>query len=105
MLSVVADECRHFKALNKRLEEIGGHYGMIDAHKGLWLNCQQPTLMERLAIIPLVQEARGLDAGPKIVKKLVSVGDVPSSKIVDMIVREEVGHVKTGMKWFSYLCR
>lgn len=106
LMSVISDEARHFTAVSTRLQELDSFYGALDAHKALWHNAviTQDSLPARLALVPLVQEARGLEAGPRLVTRLISFNDHPSAAIVQMIVDEERGHVEFGQRWFGYLC-
>ncbi|GAV60137.1 DUF455 domain-containing protein [Cephalotus follicularis] len=104
---VADDESRHFTWCSQRLAELGYSYGDMPAHNLLWRECEKSSnnVAARLATIPLVQEARGLDAGPRLVKKLVGFGDLRTSKIVDRIADEEVAHVAVGVYWFVSLCQ
>eukprot|EP00742_Colponemidia_sp_Colp-10_P011717 GILJ01013059.1.p1 GENE.GILJ01013059.1~~GILJ01013059.1.p1 ORF type:complete len:804 (+),score=82.89 GILJ01013059.1:315-2414(+) len=105
-LTVVGDEARHFMMLTERLKELSFTYGVIPAQKAFWDNAvkTRADLAARLAILPLVQESRGLDAGPRLVEKLLSLGDKSSAAIVKQICEEEVNHVRTGLKWFKFIC-
>ncbi|RLO13176.1 hypothetical protein DYB28_001452 [Aphanomyces astaci] len=105
-LNVACDEARHFELVTGRLHELGSFYGQLPAHRALLAHAHntQNCLAARLAVIPLVQEARGLDAGPRLVHKLKSLGDRESADIVAQIVFEERGHVSCGIKWFKHLC-
>lgn len=106
LLNVIHDESRHFTLVSNRLLAVGSKYGEINAHANLWdLAVSTNTdLMARLALLPLVQEARGLDAGPRFVQKLKTERDPESARIVSQIVKEEEGHVAFGMKWFLKIC-
>jgi uncharacterized ferritin-like protein (DUF455 family) len=103
---VADDESRHFSWCSQRLAELGFCYGDMPAHNMLWNECEKSSkeVSARLAVIPLVQEARGLDAGPRLVKKLTGFGDNRTSKIVAMIAHEEVAHVAVGVDWFISVC-
>lgn len=106
LLCVLRDECQHFLWLNERLGELGGYaYGDVPAHDGLWETAldTKTSLLARVAMLPLVQEARALDAQPRLVHKLLSQGDRRSAGLVNQICDEEVPHVHTGMRWFRYL--
>lgn len=105
-LSVASDEGRHFTLLADRLESLGSHYGALNAHDGLWEAAikTKDDLLGRLAIAPLVLEARGLDVTPQLITKMQQVGDQPSADILQIIMRDEVGHVATGKRWFDYVC-
>ncbi|XVE86371.1 hypothetical protein DITRI_Ditri18aG0029800 [Diplodiscus trichospermus] len=103
---VADDESRHFAWCSQRLAEIGFNYGDMPAHNLLWRECEKSSdnVAARLAAIPLVQEARGLDAGPRLVQKMVGFGDHRTSSIVARIAEEEVAHVAVGVYWFMSLC-
>uniref|UniRef100_K3WLM8 DUF455 domain-containing protein n=1 Tax=Globisporangium ultimum (strain ATCC 200006 / CBS 805.95 / DAOM BR144) TaxID=431595 RepID=K3WLM8_GLOUD len=106
-LVVASDEARHFKIVDDRLREIGSYYGELPATMALLEHATNTAadLAARIAVIPLVQEARGLDSGDRLVHKLMSMGDKPSARIVEQIVFEERSHVSYGMKWFQHICR
>ncbi|KAI8010774.1 hypothetical protein LOK49_LG06G01879 [Camellia lanceoleosa] len=103
---VADDESRHFAWCSQRLAELGFSYGDMPAHNLLWRECEKSShnVAARLAAIPLVQEARGLDAGPRLVQKLIGFGDCRTSNIVARIADEEVAHVAVGVHWFVSLC-
>lgn len=105
-LSVAEDESRHLSMVLRRLDDIACPYGSLPAHKSLWQlgEITKDNMTARLALIPLVQEARGLDAGPRFADRLVGSGDSESAKIIEQIVAEEERHVRMGIKWFTYLC-
>jgi uncharacterized ferritin-like protein (DUF455 family) len=105
-VSVGAEEAQHFIALADRLEALGTAYGDLPAHDGLWLSALATAhdLAARLAVVPLVLEARGLDVTPTMAVRLRRVGDAPSADILDTIYREEIGHVAIGQRWFSFVC-
>ncbi|XP_050205710.1 uncharacterized protein LOC126655530 [Mercurialis annua] len=104
---VADDESRHFAWCSQRLAELGFKYGDMPAHNLLWRECEKSSdnVAARLAVIPLVQEARGLDAGPRLVQKLIGFGDSRTSKIVARIADEEVAHVAVGVYWFVSVCQ
>ncbi|CAI5525639.1 unnamed protein product, partial [Closterium sp. Naga37s-1] len=81
-------------------------YGDMPAHNLLWRDCEKSAnhVQDRLAVIPMVQEARGLDAGPRLVERLVGLGDNRSAAVVDKIAQEEVAHVAVGVAWFVWVC-
>jgi uncharacterized ferritin-like protein (DUF455 family) len=93
--------------LNNRLKELGSFYGNYSIHDKLWNNCiaTKDDSLGRICIISLVQEARGLDAGPRLVSKLKSQGDTKSAAIIEKIVSDEVKHVQIGLKWYMYICK
>jgi uncharacterized ferritin-like protein (DUF455 family) len=105
-LVVAMEEAEHFKLLRQRLRELGYDYGDFTAHNGLWdmavATAHDP--MVRMALVPRVMEARGLDVLPGIMHKLKSAGDTDSVAILEIILREEVGHVAIGNRWYKYLC-
>lgn len=105
--SVCDDEARHFLMINDRLGELGFAYGDFDAHNGLWdaAIATQGDLAARLAVAPLVLEARGLDVTPGMIEKLTQAQDHASADILKIIYSEEIGHVSIGMRWFSYVAR
>ncbi|XP_068664106.1 uncharacterized protein [Aristolochia californica] len=104
---VADDESRHFSWCCQRLSELGFNYGDMPAHNLLWRECERSSgsVAARLAVIPLVQEARGLDAGPRLVQKLMGFGDHRTSNIVSKIAEEEVAHVAVGVYWFLSVCK
>ena len=105
-LSVANDEAKHFMLLSNRLESLDSFYGALPAHDGLWeaALATREDLAGRLAIAPLVLEARGLDVTPQLINKVKSVGDETSAEILHIIMEDEVGHVATGKRWFDFVC-
>ena len=105
-LQVAREEALHFELLREHLLTLGFEYGDFPAHNGLWEMAQktQGSLLARLALVPRTLEARGLDASIPIRNRLVSVGDHPGAAILDIILRDEIGHVAVGNHWFRYLC-
>jgi uncharacterized ferritin-like protein (DUF455 family) len=103
---VAAEEAGHFVLLAHRLEQLGASYGDLPAHDGLWeaATATADDLLARLAVVPLVLEARGLDVTPDMIARLERAGDRPSAAILDRIQRDEIGHVAVGMRWFRALC-
>ena len=87
-------------------KELGSEYGDYCAHNGLWEMAikTQHSLIERMALVPRVLEARGLDVTPGMIDRLNSVGDTKTVAILEIILRDEVGHVEIGSKWFRYAC-
>ncbi|WP_417318159.1 ferritin-like domain-containing protein [Emcibacter sp.] len=100
------DEARHFMLIEQRLEDLGTFYGELPAHDGLWQAAHDTRndLAARLAIVPLVLEARGLDVTPGMVKRMENFGDSKSASALKVIYDEEISHVAKGQKWFSWLC-
>ncbi len=105
-MSVATDEAKHFLMINKRLTELNSFYGALPAHDGLWQAAYDTShdLLARLAIIPLVLEARGLDVTPKMATKLEQNGDTVSANLLTVIYEDEKAHVAFGMKWFNFYC-
>ncbi|MDD2926204.1 ferritin-like domain-containing protein [Rhodoferax sp.] len=103
---VAQEEARHFELLETHLRTLGHAYGDFPAHDGLWdMAARTRTdLLARLALVPRTLEARGLDVTPAIRNKLVSVGDQAGAKILDVILRDEIGHVAIGNRWYHTLC-
>lgn len=105
-LKVAAEEACHFALLRDHLRELGYDYGDFTAHNGLWdmaLKTAHDPLA-RMALVPRLLEARGLDVTPGIRAKLDAVGDHAAAAILDIILRDEVGHVAIGNRWFGFLC-
>ena len=100
------EEAKHFTLLSVRLQELGAAYGDQPAHDGLWQAAQATgdSLIARLAVVPLVLEARGLDVTPGMIASLAAAGDHASAAIIEIIYRDEKGHVAYGAKWFKHLC-
>lgn len=105
-LSVGADEAMHFMLLERRLHALGSHYGALPAHDGLWASAQDTAhdVLARLAIVPLVLEARGLDVSPATIQRLADMGDARSAAILTRIYTDEIRHVGFGSKWFTIVC-
>jgi len=105
-LGVLDDEARHFLLLSERLCSLGIDYGHLPAHDGLWQSAQDTVhdLLARLAVVPLVLEARGLDVTPGMIESLRKSGDTESGAILELIYTEEIGHVAVGRKWFEFFC-
>jgi uncharacterized ferritin-like protein (DUF455 family) len=106
-VAVAAEEAAHFALLSARLEALGAVYGDLPAHDGLWeaaaATAHDP--LARLAIVPLVLEARGLDVTPDMARRLERAGDRDSAAILARIYRDEIGHVAAGVRWFAHFCR
>jgi uncharacterized ferritin-like protein (DUF455 family) len=105
-VEVAAEEAEHFALLDARLTAIGGDYGALPAHNGMWeaASITSNDLLARLAVVPLVLEARGLDVTPEMIRRLDRAGDSDSAQILDRIYQDEIGHVAVGARWFSHLC-
>ncbi len=106
-VQVGLEEAKHFELLRNRLIELGGSYGDLPAHDGLWQAAQETRhdLLARLAIVPLVLEARGLDVGPEMIRKLEAAEDERSANILKIVYRDEKKHVAIGMYWFRFMCQ
>lgn len=106
-LRVAAEEALHFSLLREHLQSLGHDYGDFDAHDGLWSMCEKTRhdIVARMALVPRTLEARGLDATPLIQDKLTRAGDLRAVEILDVILRDEVGHVAIGNRWFHHLCQ
>jgi len=103
---VASEEAYHYTILEVHLNSLGHQYGDFKAHNGLWrmaLETAHDPLV-RMALVPRVLEARGLDVTPSIVKKLGYIKDNTAIEILDIIFNDEIGHVAIGTKWFHYLC-
>jgi uncharacterized ferritin-like protein (DUF455 family) len=105
-LKVAAEEARHFSLLDSHLRSFGFAYGDFCAHDGLWEMAVKTAHdpLARMALVPRVLEARGLDATPAIIRRLKERGDQDGVCILEIILRDEVGHVAIGTRWFHYLC-
>jgi uncharacterized ferritin-like protein (DUF455 family) len=105
-LQVAAEEALHFTLLREHLLSLGWDYGDFDAHDGLWSMTERtahdPTA--RMALVPRTLEARGLDAAPPMQEKLRKAGDLRAVEILGVILRDEVGHVAIGNRWYRWLC-
>ena len=105
-VSVASDEARHFAMLQQRLADFGHAYGNFPAHNGLWEMAEQTahSLAARMALVPRVLEARGLDVTPGMIARLRGLGDDASADILATILDEEVAHVAAGSRWFAWAC-
>ncbi len=105
-VAVASDEARHFGLLRARLEALGAAYGDLPAHDGLWEAAEQTAHdpLARLAVVPLVLEARGLDVTPRLIAKLEGAGDAAGAALLRVILAEEITHVAAGKRWFDFLC-
>lgn len=105
-LTVADEEGKHYLLLAGRLEALGCAYGDLAAHDGLWQAAEETAhdLLARLAVVPLVLEARGLDVTPAMIAKLRQVEDADSAAVLQVIYEEEIGHVAIGKRWFDFLC-
>ena len=105
-VSVANDEARHFAMLRARLREFGRDYGNFDAHNGLWEMAEKTAHdgLARMALVPRVLEARGLDVTPGMIVKLRALGDDATVAILETILREEDAHVASGSRWYRWHC-
>lgn len=105
-LSVAKDEARHFQLLRARLQQLGRDYGDYAAHNGLWEAAEKTAHdpLVRMALVPRVLEARGLDVTPGMMVRVRAAGDRETLAILEVILREEVRHVAIGTHWFRFLC-
>jgi len=105
-LRVAAEEANHFTLLRGRLLDAGHDYGDFPAHDGLWEMARRTAddPLSRMALVPRTLEARGLDASPAVRAKFVAIGDAESARVIDLILRDEIGHVAVGNRWFRFLC-
>ena len=103
---IAFEEAYHFNLINDYLKSMGYEYGSFDAHRGLWemVEDTRHDVMVRMALVPRVLEARGLDVTPDIIKKFTHHGHQEAADILSIIYRDEIGHVEVGSRWFNYLC-
>lgn len=106
-LKVAQEEAYHHSLLCQRLQQYGIQYGDYPAHDGLWQMAEKTkgSLLARLALVPRLLEARGLDVSPAIRQKLHAAGDTDSALVLDVILKDEIGHVAIGNRWFNELCQ
>lgn len=100
------EEAKHFNLICDCLEAMGSHYGALPAHAGMWRAAEDTVgdLLGRLAVVPMVLEARGLDVTPGMIEVFRKAGDTGAMAALETIYGEEVGHVAYGSKWFNWLC-
>lgn len=105
-LQVAAEEAYHFSLLQARMQDFGCQYGDLPAHNGLWEQACKTDhdVMVRMALVPRVLEARGLDVTPGMMARLREVGDEQTVSILEIILRDEIGHVRIGSRWFRHCC-
>ncbi len=105
-LQVAAEEALHFTLLDDHLHTLGYAYGDFGAHNSLWEMAEKTAgdVLARMALVPRTLEARGLDATPAVRAKLAQAGDDAAAQILDIILRDEVGHVAIGNRWYRWLC-
>lgn len=105
-MRVGAEEAMHFALLNRRLRAFGAAYGDLPAHDGLWEAAEATAgdALARLAVVPMVLEARGLDVTPMTIARFEAAGDTLSARLLGRILNDEIRHVGTGVKWFESIC-
>ena len=105
-LKVAAEEAYHFSLLNAHLQSLGYEYGSFSGHNSLWemVDRTKNDVLARMALVPRTMEARGLDASPQLRNKFSQVDDLAMTKILDIILHDEIGHVAIGNIWFNWLC-
>jgi uncharacterized ferritin-like protein (DUF455 family) len=105
-LRVAGEEALHFTLLREHLATLGHDYGDFDAHGGLWAMAERTAhdVVARMALVPRTLEARGLDATPPMQARLRRAGDERAAAILDLILRDEIGHVAIGNRWYRWLC-
>ena len=105
-LRVAAEEATHFSLLATHLARLGHAYGDFAAHSGLWEMAEKTAhdVLVRMALVPRVLEARGLDATPAIARKLRGAGDLAAVALLEIIERDEIGHVAVGNRWYRHAC-
>lgn len=105
-IKVGADEAMHFALIARRLSSLGSFYGSLPAHDGLWeaATATSGDRLARLAVVPMVLEARGLDVTPATVARFEAIGDMRTARILHRIYSDEIDHVATGVRWFTHFC-
>jgi uncharacterized ferritin-like protein (DUF455 family) len=105
-IGVAREEALHFELLRAHLQTLGHDYGDFPAHNGLWDMAEKTRddPLARLALVPRTLEARGLDASPPMRARLLAAGDSAAAAILDIILRDEIGHVAVGNRWYRHLC-
>lgn len=105
-LSVAGDEAMHFVLLDRRLRAMGSGYGALPAHDGMWATAEATAHdpLARLALVPMVLEARGLDVTPTTVARFAALGDGHTARVLDRIYHDEIRHVAIGTRWFRWGC-
>lgn len=105
-MGVGADEAMHFALLDRRLRQLDSFYGAMPAHDGLWdaAAATAHDRLARLAVVPMVLEARGLDVTPDTIERFAAADDTPTRRILERILKDEVRHVRAGTIWFESAC-
>jgi len=106
-IQVAKEEAYHFSLVQQRLQDLGAHYGDFPAHNGLWALAVETDhdILARMAMVPRVMEARGIDVNPGISKKFEAIGDQQMVEVLAIIFRDEIGHVAVGSRWFQMACQ
>tara|TARA_Y100000590_G_C15690217_1_gene1003173 strand:+ start:559 stop:1350 length:792 start_codon:yes stop_codon:yes gene_type:complete len=105
-IQIAKEEAIHFQTISQRLKDFNSDYGELPAHENLWdvALATKDNLLTRLAVVPMVFEARGLDVTPEIIKKLINANQLKSAECLKIILNEEITHVKYGERWFRWIC-
>ena len=105
-IAVGADEAMHFALVDRRLRQLDSFYGAMAAHDGLWdaAFATRHDALGRLAVVPMVLEARGLDVTPQTIERFANVDDIPTVRILQRILTDEVRHVRAGTRWYQWGC-
>ncbi len=105
-VAVAAEEALHFSLLETHLHSLSYAYGDFDAHNGLWDMAERTgdDVLRRMALVPRVMEARGLDVTPGMIVRLRAIGDEDGARILERILNDEIEHVRIGSRWFTYAC-
>jgi uncharacterized ferritin-like protein (DUF455 family) len=106
-VQIAKEEAKHFLLLQRHLLSMGYDYGQFPAHNSLWDMAErtQGDILARIGLVPRTMEARGLDASPGVKNKLVSAGDLAGGRILDIILKDEIGHVAAGNRWYRHVCQ
>lgn len=106
-VGVAREKAEHFALLAAHLATLDTAYGDFDAHDGLWDMAERTSddILRRMALVPRVMEARGLDVTPGMIRRLLAVGDEEGARILERILADEIGHVALGSHWFERICR
>jgi uncharacterized ferritin-like protein (DUF455 family) len=106
-VQIAKEEAKHFLLLQKHLVSMGFDYGDFPAHHSLWEMAERTRgdILARIGLVPRTMEARGLDASPGVRNKLISAGDLAAGRILDIILKDEIGHVAAGNRWYRHVCQ
>jgi uncharacterized ferritin-like protein (DUF455 family) len=105
-VGIAKEEAKHFLLIQQHLIGMGFDYGDFPAHNSLWNMAERTRgdILARIGLVPRTMEARGLDASPGVKSKLISAGDHVAGRMMDIILKDEIGHVATGNRWYRYIC-